>query len=117
TFSNAIVGHFSLILLVVIGLIVASVLWVKRPGQRERLDHLVLGTPWAGETIRKFATSQFARTLATLLGGGIPLVNSLEIGARSMTNRFLAREIDEVGRRVREGETFAGALRARGVFP
>jgi type IV pilus assembly protein PilC len=67
--------------------------------------------------VRKFATSQLARTLATLLGGGIPLVNALEIAARSMNNRYLARELDDVGRQVREGESFARALLARGVFP
>jgi type IV pilus assembly protein PilC len=58
-----------------------------------------------------------ARTLATLLGGGIPLVNALEIVTRSMSNRFLAEELDEITRRVREGESFAAAMLARGVFP
>ena len=67
--------------------------------------------------MRKFATSQFARTLATLLGGGIPLVSALEIGSRAMTNRYLATQIGEVGRRVREGESFGAALRARQTFP
>ena len=42
---------------------------------------MLLELPWAGETVRKFSTSQLARTLATLLGGGIPLVNALEIAA------------------------------------
>jgi type IV pilus assembly protein PilC len=78
---------------------------------------LILDVPWVGPTVRKFATSQLARTLATLLGGGIPLVNALEIGVRSLNNRFLASELEEVGRRVREGEGFARALLARGVFP
>jgi len=73
--------------------------------------------PWVGPTARKFATSQLARTLATLLGGGIPLVNALEIAGRSMANRFMARELEEVGRRVREGQSFGTALRARGIFP
>ena len=43
---------------------------------------MLLRLPWAGETVRKFATSQLARTLATLLGGGIPLVNALEIAGK-----------------------------------
>jgi type IV pilus assembly protein PilC len=70
-----------------------------------------------GATARKFSTSQLSRTLATLLGGGIPLVNALEIGVRSMSNRFLARELDEVRLRVQEGQSFAGALLARGMLP
>ena len=67
--------------------------------------------------MRKFATAQLARTLATLLGGGIPLVEALDIGSRSMNNRHLAIELREVTRRVREGESFAASLLARGVFP
>ncbi|MBM3776895.1 MAG: type II secretion system F family protein [Acidimicrobiia bacterium] len=91
--------------------------WLRQAGQRERFDRGVLSLPWVGSTFRKLATSQLARTLATLLGGGIPLVNALETAARSMTNRFLAGEVETVGRRVREGEAFGAALRARGSFP
>jgi len=65
----------------------------------------------------KFATSQMARTLATLLGGGLPLVNAVDIAARSIGNQFMAAQLDIVGSRVREGESFAAALDARGVFP
>ena len=69
--------------------------WLTHPGQRARVDRMLLEIPWAGKTIRKFATAQLARTLATLLGGGIPLVNALEIAVRSMNNRYLARELDD----------------------
>jgi type IV pilus assembly protein PilC len=115
--SNALVANLWLIAAVVIGTAVAAVLWVKQPGQRARLDHMLLTVPWAGATVRKFATSQLARTLATLIGGGIPLVNALEIAGDAMTNRYLGGQIQEVMRRVREGQSFAAALLARGVFP
>jgi type IV pilus assembly protein PilC len=91
--------------------------WLNRPGRREWLDRLILRIPAIGPTARKFATSQLARTLATLLGGGIPLVNAVEIASRSVGNRALAGAMDIVGRRVREGESFASAMAARGVFP
>ena len=58
-----------------------------------------------------------ARTLATLLGGGLPLVNALDIAARSVGNQYMAGQLDIVSARVREGESFAAALEARGVFP
>jgi len=67
--------------------------------------------------VRRFSTSQAARTLSTLLGGGLPLVSAIEIASRSTSNRFLARELAAVGVRVREGESFASALASRGVFP
>ena len=115
--SNVVVGN---LLLIVVGAVIAAiglVSWWRRPGQRTRIDRMLLELPWAGETVRKFATSQLARTVATLLGGGIPLVNALDIASRSMSNRYLARELTDVTQSVKEGESFATGLRARGVFP
>ena len=70
-----------------------------------------------GDVASKFATSQMARTLATLLGGGLPLVSALDIAAKSMGNQFMAQQIQIVGSRVREGESLAAALEGRGIFP
>ncbi len=91
--------------------------WVKQPVQRARFDHGVLRVPWAGSIAQRFATSQIARTLATLLGGGLPLVNAIEIAAKATSNQFLGQELRMAGQRVREGEPFAAALSARKVFP
>jgi type IV pilus assembly protein PilC len=91
--------------------------WIRRPGQRARFDRAVLVIPFIGETIRKFTTAQMARTLATLLGGGIPLVNSLEVTARSVGNRYMAGELDAVTQKVREGQGLASSLAARAVVP
>jgi type IV pilus assembly protein PilC len=95
----------------------AVALWLRQPGERRRFDSWLLRIPAVGNTVRKFLTSQLARTLATLLGGGIPLVNSIEVAARSIANRHMAQEFEVVGQRVREGEAFAAALQARGIFP
>jgi type IV pilus assembly protein PilC len=115
--SSFVRSEFLLILLVLAAVAVGASLWLKRPGQRERLDRLILRVPGVGPTARKFATSQLARTLSTLLGGGIPLVNAIEIASRSIGNRSMAASMVTVGQRVREGESFAGAMAARGVFP
>jgi type IV pilus assembly protein PilC len=77
----------------------------------------MLTLPFFGLVARRFAVSQVSRTTATLLGGGIPLVSALEIGGRAMSNRYMAAQVDDVGLRVREGEAFGAALRAREVFP
>jgi type IV pilus assembly protein PilC len=115
--SNVVVSNIWVLLAAAIGGGVALSLWAKRPTQHARLHKLLLDVPWAGETVRKFGTAQLARTLATLLGGGIPLVNALEISVRSMSNKHLAAELDEVRRRVQEGQSFAASLLERGVFP
>src|SRR5512137_1425791 len=96
---------------------VAGWSWLRQAGQRALVDRSVLRVPLAGSTIRRFATSQMARTLATLLGGGLPLVNAIEIASRSMTNRFLSAEMRAIGQRVREGEAFSAAVAASGHFP
>ena len=115
--SNAVVGNLWLIAIAIVGTVAAVGGWIRQPGQRVHLDKMLMELPWAGKTVRKFSTSQLARTLSTLLGGGIPLVNALEIASASMTNRYLAVEISDVTRRVREGQSFAAALRVRAVFP
>jgi type IV pilus assembly protein PilC len=115
--SDFIRGQFVFLVIGIAAAAAAIVAWVRRPGQQARLDHAILNLPLLGAVAKKFATSQMARTLATLLGGGLPLVNALDIAARSIGNQFMAAQLDIVGSRVREGESFAAALDARGVFP
>lgn len=91
--------------------------WLRQPGQKARFDRAILRVPLLGDVADKFATSQMARTLATLLGGGLPLVNALDIAARSIGNKYIAGQLEIVAVRVREGQSFAAALEARGVFP
>ena len=97
--------------------ILAGMAWLRQPGQKARLHRLVLKVPVVGDIANKFATSQMARTLATLLGGGLPLVNALEIAAKSVGNRYVAAQLVVVSERVREGESLAAALEGRRIFP
>ncbi len=91
--------------------------WIRQPGQRAQFDHALLTIPFVGETVRKFITAQMARTLGTLLGGGIPLVNSMEVTARSVGNQYIGKELDIVTQNVREGQGLAASLAARRVVP
>ncbi|HXH04952.1 MAG TPA: type II secretion system F family protein [Vicinamibacterales bacterium] len=115
--STTLVDYLWAVVLLVGGGAAALWLWAQHPEERLRLDRLLLRLPFAGEVIRRYATSQAARTLATLLGGGIPLVGAIEIAARSIGNRFLAAELVAAGRQVREGKALAAAMAERGVFP
>jgi len=116
-FSDLVRSQLVTVVTVLVGGAIAFYVWLKQPGQQARFDRAILHVPMLGEIATKFATSQMARTLATLLGGGLPLVNALEIASRSVGNQFIARELDVVGARVREGASFASALEARRVFP
>jgi type IV pilus assembly protein PilC len=115
--SETVTGYVWLIAAGIAGAVVLFMVWLRQPGQRTRLDRALLAVPLAGATARKFSTSQLSRTLATLLTGGIPLVNAIEIASRAMGNRHLASEIQVVAQRVREGESLAVAMAGRGVFP
>ncbi len=107
-----------LLIVAVLGFAIAGVTtWLKREGQRRRFDQWVLRIPVIGATAKKFVTAQMARTLATLLGGGIPLVDGIEITSRSIGNRHMARRFEIVGQKVREGGGFAAALDEQKVFP
>ena len=70
-----------------------------------------------GGISQKFATSQASRTLATLLGGGIPLVNAIDIASRSIQNQYMARELQLAGQHVREGRALAVAMNDSGAYP
>jgi type IV pilus assembly protein PilC len=107
-----------LFVLVGLGIVAASVYtWMKRPGQRLKLDGALLSVPWIGQIARKFAVAQLARTLATLLGGGIPLVHALEVASRSIGNQYVAQQLDGMAQDVREGQSLAATMSARDVFP
>ena len=79
--------------------------WLRTPRGREWRDALVLKIPVIGGIFRRFAISQFTRSLATLLGGGTPLVPALENAADAIGNSYVSRRVREVVPRVREGES------------
>jgi type IV pilus assembly protein PilC len=114
--SDFVRGYFVLLVAGIVGAAVALWAWFQQPVQRERLDRLVLQLPGIGPIARKFSTSQAARTLATLLGGGIPLVNAIDVAARSIKNRYFARELQVAGQHVREGRALAAAMQDSGAF-
>ena len=98
------------------GVVVAAGYWLRRPGSAALVDRLILRLPMVGTIAARFATAQLTRTLATLLSGGIPLVNALDVASRALGNRFFAAQLSTVSQRVREGESLASALAERGVF-
>jgi type IV pilus assembly protein PilC len=117
TVSSFVSTYLPLIVVALVAGAAAFWFWLKQPGQRVRFDHMILGVPLAGSTVRKYSTSQAARTLSTLLGGGIPLVNALDISARAIGNQFMARELQVASQQVREGRALAAAMNERGQFP
>jgi type IV pilus assembly protein PilC len=117
SFSNFAVEYFFVVMTAIAAIVFAFLAWMKRPGNRRRFDKWILGIPTLGPIAQKFATSQATRTLATLLGGGIPLVNAIDVSARSISNQYLAQELAKAAQQVREGRSLASAMMQSGAFP
>jgi type IV pilus assembly protein PilC len=115
--SAFVVSYFPFILLALVIGAIALWAWLKQPKQKERFDRQMLRLPGLGPIARKFSTSQAARTLATLLGGGIPLVNAIDVAARSIRNQYISHELQVAAQQVREGRSLAGAMTDSGAFP
>ncbi len=109
--------YFTLLLLAMAGLVIAFISWMKKPGHRVLFDRWTLQVPMLGPIAMKFSTSQAARTLATLLGGGIPLVNAIDVSARAIQNRYMAQELLTAAQKVREGRALGASLNDSGTFP
>jgi type IV pilus assembly protein PilC len=117
TISTHIVGSAGLIVGSLVAILAAAILWFRQPAQRRRLHAAVLRLPLFGPVARKLATAQVSRTLATLLAGGIPLVNALDIAARAVGNLSIGEGLAGVAQQVREGGSLATTLAERNMFP
>jgi type IV pilus assembly protein PilC len=97
-------------------LVVSVVYWLRREGSGVALDRTLLRLPYFGGLMRMYATSQLMRTLSTLLAGGLPLLNALEVAAASIGNRAMALAVGGATGRIREGASLTTALESTGML-
>ena len=105
------------VLLVIIGAALAIRFYYRTPNGRKNIDRLVLKIPILGDILRKIAVARFSRTLSTLLSSGVPILQSLEITARTSGNVIIEEAIVKVRAGVERGESFVDPLKATEVFP
>lgn len=84
---------------------------------RRVIDGLVLKMPVLGIIMRKIAVARFCRTLATLMTSGVPILDGLDITARTAGNAIIEDALIETRKSIERGETVAGPLKQTGVFP
>ncbi len=101
---------------VVITAVVAGI-WSRTPQGALTLDRWKLKIPLAGTLLVQLSVAQAARSLATLLAGGITLVESWEIAAESITNRQLRQRSSAILPLIREGRSFTESLESAGWLP
>ena len=105
------------ILVILIGLGTAIHFYYKTPKGRWNIDTLLLKTPIFGSILRKVAVARFSRILSTLLSSGVPILQSLDITAKTAGNVIIEDAIIKVRQGVERGENFVDPLKATKVFP
>jgi type IV pilus assembly protein PilC len=101
----------------VAGIVVGLKAYYKTPAGHMNIDRLSLGVPVLGTVIRKSAVARFTRTLGTLISSGVPILDGLEITARTAGNAVVEKAIVETRGSISEGNTIAEPLGNCKVFP
>ena len=116
--SNFLAGWGGLAILVaIIGAVVGIRFYYKTQGGRKVIDRILLKLPVFGKILQKIAVARFSRTLSTLLSSGVPILQSLDITARTAGNIVIEEAIISVRTGVERGENFVDPLKATEVFP
>lgn len=115
--SHFMTSYWYLLFGIPVALVVAWRAWVSTGSGRLNWDAFVLKVPVFGPLIRKIAVARFTRTLGTMLSSGVPILDALEIVAKSSGNKVIERGILMVRLRIAEGKNIAGPLAETKVFP
>ena len=91
--------------------------YYSTPGGRHAIDALLLKTPVLGNILRKVSVARFCRTLSTLLSSGVPILDGLDITARTSGNAIIEAAIQKTRSGIERGETVSGPLKDTNVFP
>jgi type IV pilus assembly protein PilC len=115
--SNFLRANWYLLIGAVVVLVVAFRRYYKTDKGRYRIDRFLLNMPILGSVIRKGGVARFTRTLGTLVASGVPILNGLEITARTAGNKVIEEAVMNTRTSISEGNTIAEPLKASGVFP
>jgi general secretion pathway protein F len=117
-FVSGLVANFWWLLIIVGSLSYVGIKrWARKPKGRSFFDRLKLRMWLIGPLVRFIAVARFARTLATMLAAGVPVLNALEIVKKVLNNTVLEKVVEEARDAIREGESIAAPLKRSGQFP
>jgi type IV pilus assembly protein PilC len=116
--SNFVGSIYGLMIFVfAIGAGIATKFWYGTPQGRMMIDGLLLKVPVVGDVLRKIAVARFTRTLGTLISSGVPILEGLDITARTSGNAVVEKAISETRKAVEAGRSLVDPLKETGVFP
>jgi type II secretion system protein F len=114
--SHALMTYWYVFLAVIGGTLMLYRAWSSTPGGRTTIDTLKLNAPLFGGLTHKIVMARFVRTLGTLMGGGVPILDSLEISGNAVGNVVTTQAVEVARDGVRQGETLAHSLGKTGRF-
>jgi type IV pilus assembly protein PilC len=118
TLSDAMRSYWYLMIVIPIVLVAIFRKWKSTNRGQYMWDSIKLRFPMrVGDIVRKIAVARFARTLGTLTASGVPILQAIDITAKTAGNRVISDPMGEVAERVREGQPLATPLARTGVFP
>jgi type IV pilus assembly protein PilC len=115
--SNFVADYIFFMVLVGVFAGVAVSRWYKTPTGRRIIDTALLKIPVVGMLLRKIAVARFCRTLGTLTASGVPILDGLEITAKTAGNAVIEDAVMSVRKSVEEGKTISEPLAQTKVFP
>ncbi len=116
--SNFIGSIYGLLILVFfVGIVFALKFWYGTPQGRYAIDSVLLKLPLIGILLRKIAVARFTRTLGTLISSGVPILEGLDITARTSGNAVVERAITATRKAVEAGRSLVDPLKETDVFP
>jgi type IV pilus assembly protein PilC len=116
--SNFVGSIFGLLILVaIVGVVIGLKVWYGTPAGRMAIDRTILKLPLIGLLMRKIAVARFTRTLGTLISSGVPILEGLEITARTAGNAVIEKSLMEVRKGLEAGRNLSDPLKETNVFP
>jgi type IV pilus assembly protein PilC len=115
--SNAAQAYVVYIIIAIILFIVGFRMFLANPKGRMAWDSFILKMPVIGPLVRKVAVARFTRTLGTMISSGVPILDGLEVVAKTAGNKSVEAAIMFVRTKISEGKTIAAPLAETGVFP
>lgn len=115
--SGIVSNYWLLMLLFAVGTFFALQFWLSTAKGKDWWDRISLKIPLFGKLKRMIAVSRFARTMSTMIGSGVQLLDAIDIVKDIVDNSVLRRAIVKSRESISEGQTIAGPLKASGEFP
>ena len=115
--SNNLVRFFPILVIMFFAVGYGLRTYYATEGGRRVIDGLLLKAPVLGPILRKIAVARFCRTLSTLMASGVPILDGLDITARTAGNAIIEDAIQTTRKSIERGETIAAPLKETNVFP